>query len=133
VGLLVPRSLPNISKLVTRSSALFGLLLKGITSKSSSRATARTLRVGDVARPGAFDVAVKGMDAIAHTAAPFHVRDTYTPLVIVCSLLSCQYPQFNSTNPDDLWVPARQGTVELLESAAKAQVLSLAPCLQLHF
>jgi len=44
-------------------------------------------------------VAVKGVDAIAHTAAPFH---------------------FNSTNPDDLWVPARQGTVELLESAAKA-------------
>jgi len=57
------------------------------------------LIVEDIGKPGAFDAAVKGVDAIAHTAAPFH---------------------FNSTNPDDLWIPARQGTLEILESAAKA-------------
>lgn len=31
--------------------------------------------VKDIAEPNAFEDAVKGVDAIAHTASPFHVRD----------------------------------------------------------
>jgi nucleoside-diphosphate-sugar epimerase len=37
--------------------------------------------VGDISKEGAFDEAVKGVDAIAHTASPFH---------------------FNSSNPDGM-------------------------------
>ena len=29
--------------------------------------------VKDIAEPGAFDEAVKGVDTVAHTASPFHV------------------------------------------------------------
>ena len=44
--------------------------------------------VEDITKDGAFDTAVKGVDAIAHTASPFH---------------------YNSTNPDGMsncfWMP----------------------------
>jgi len=54
--------------------------------------------VEDITKDGAFDEAVKGVDAIAHTASPFH---------------------YNVTNPDDLIVPAVQGTTSILKSALK--------------
>jgi len=54
--------------------------------------------VEDITKDGAFDEAVKGVDAIAHTASPFH---------------------YNITNPDDLIVPAVQGTTSILNSALK--------------
>lgn len=54
--------------------------------------------VEDITKDGAFDDAVKGVDAIAHTASPFH---------------------YNSTNPDDLIVPAVRGTTAILNSALK--------------
>ncbi|KAJ7615949.1 D-lactaldehyde dehydrogenase [Roridomyces roridus] len=54
--------------------------------------------VPDIAAEGAFDEAVKGVDAIAHTASPFH---------------------FNAHDPAELSVPAIQGTVGILESARK--------------
>lgn len=47
---------------------------------------------------GAFDEAVKGVDAIAHTASPFHTR---------------------AKDPAELIVPAVQGTVGVLTSALK--------------
>jgi nucleoside-diphosphate-sugar epimerase len=54
--------------------------------------------VEDITKDGAFDEAVKGVDAIAHTASPFH---------------------FNATEPDELIVPAVRGTTTILHSALK--------------
>ncbi|KIP03371.1 hypothetical protein PHLGIDRAFT_94911 [Phlebiopsis gigantea 11061_1 CR5-6] len=52
--------------------------------------------VSDIAKDGAFDDAVKGVDAIAHTASPFHTK---------------------ATHPDELVVPAVRGTLSILQSA----------------
>ncbi|KAI0795633.1 NAD-P-binding protein [Abortiporus biennis] len=54
--------------------------------------------VEDITKDGAFDEAVKGIDAIEHTASPFH---------------------FNATDPQELIVPAVAGTVGVLKSALK--------------
>lgn len=54
--------------------------------------------VEDISKPGAFDEAVKGVDAIAHTASPFHS---------------------NVEDPRDFYQPAIRGTVGILESALK--------------
>ena len=47
-------------------------------------------------QPGAFDECVKGVVAIEHTASPFHI---------------------NAEDPDEVIVPAVQGTTRILESA----------------
>ncbi|EJD07759.1 D-lactaldehyde dehydrogenase [Fomitiporia mediterranea MF3/22] len=54
--------------------------------------------VPDITAPGAFDEAVKGVDAIEHTASPF---------------------RYNSSDPADYIDPAVKGTVGILESAMK--------------
>ncbi|KAH9166716.1 D-lactaldehyde dehydrogenase [Lactarius sanguifluus] len=54
--------------------------------------------VEDITKDGAFDEVVKGIDAIAHTASPFH---------------------YNAIDPDELIVPAVQGTTSILNSALK--------------
>ncbi|GAA6018335.1 hypothetical protein JCM10207_000809 [Rhodosporidiobolus poonsookiae] len=54
--------------------------------------------VEDIQQEGAFNEAVKGVDAILHTASPFH---------------------FNGKHPDDLIKPAVQGTTGVLKSAIK--------------
>ncbi|KAI0272957.1 hypothetical protein BGY98DRAFT_936540 [Russula aff. rugulosa BPL654] len=54
--------------------------------------------VEDITKDGAFDEAVKGVDAIAHTASPFH---------------------YKATEPDDLIIPAVRGTTSILNSALK--------------
>ncbi|KAL4253690.1 NAD(P)-binding domain superfamily protein [Abortiporus biennis] len=54
--------------------------------------------VEDITKDGAFDEAVKGIDAIEHTASPFH---------------------FNAVDPQELIVPAVGGTVSVLQSALK--------------
>lgn len=54
--------------------------------------------VEDITKEGAFDEAVKGVDAIEHTASPFH---------------------FNSEDPNDLIEPAVKGTTGVLQSALK--------------
>ncbi|THH09440.1 hypothetical protein EW145_g2000 [Phellinidium pouzarii] len=54
--------------------------------------------VSDITAPGAFDEAVKGVDAIAHTASPFH---------------------YNADEPSEIIDPAVKGTVGILESAVK--------------
>ncbi|KAH9057429.1 D-lactaldehyde dehydrogenase [Lactarius vividus] len=54
--------------------------------------------VEDITKDGAFDEAVKGVDAIAHTASPFH---------------------YNAIEPDELIVPAVRGTKSILNSALK--------------
>ncbi|KAH8825680.1 hypothetical protein DL96DRAFT_1609607 [Flagelloscypha sp. PMI_526] len=51
--------------------------------------------VPDITVEGAFDEAVKGMDAIEHTASPFHL---------------------NADDPDELIKPAVEGTVGILKS-----------------
>jgi len=51
--------------------------------------------VDDIVKEGAFDEAVKGVDAIEHTASPYHFR------------------------PEDLIKPAVQGTLGMLKSALK--------------
>ncbi|KAH8110863.1 NAD-binding protein [Phellopilus nigrolimitatus] len=56
------------------------------------------VEVPDITKPGAFDAAVQGVDAIAHTASPFH---------------------FNADDPNDVIEPAVKGTVGILESALK--------------
>ncbi|TCD65710.1 methylglyoxal reductase (NADPH-dependent) gre2 [Steccherinum ochraceum] len=52
--------------------------------------------VKDITLPGAFDEAVKGVDAIEHLASPFHMK---------------------SSHPDDMIIPAVQGTHTILQSA----------------
>lgn len=54
--------------------------------------------VEDITKEGAFDEAVQGVDAIAHTASPFH---------------------FNVQRPEELIEPAVNGTVGILRSALK--------------
>ncbi|KAJ7079901.1 hypothetical protein C8R44DRAFT_824555 [Mycena epipterygia] len=54
--------------------------------------------VPDITQEGAFDDAVQGVDAIEHTASPFH---------------------FHADDPQELIVPAIQGTVGILKSALK--------------
>ncbi|KAJ6452663.1 hypothetical protein C8R45DRAFT_1083348 [Mycena sanguinolenta] len=54
--------------------------------------------VPDITAEGAFDEAVKGVDAIEHTASPFH---------------------FQADDPAELLEPAIKGTVGILESARK--------------
>ncbi|KAG1802497.1 hypothetical protein EV424DRAFT_1435252 [Suillus variegatus] len=54
--------------------------------------------VEDITKEGAFDEAVKGVDAIEHTASPFHM---------------------NADDPDELIIPAVNGTVGMLKSALK--------------
>ncbi|CAE6469390.1 unnamed protein product [Rhizoctonia solani] len=51
--------------------------------------------VEDIGKDGAFDEAVKGVDAIAHTASPFH---------------------YDSEDPKDIIDPALRGTTGILES-----------------
>ncbi|KAL5532147.1 hypothetical protein ACEPAF_5711 [Sanghuangporus sanghuang] len=54
--------------------------------------------VPDITKPGAFDEAVKDVDAVEHTASPFH---------------------FKANDPNELIEPAVKGTVGMLESALK--------------
>ncbi|KAI0000835.1 hypothetical protein BJV74DRAFT_116510 [Russula compacta] len=54
--------------------------------------------VEDITKDGAFDEAVRGVDAIAHTASPFH---------------------YNLKSPDDIIIPAVRGTTSILNSALK--------------
>ncbi|KAJ7016547.1 hypothetical protein C8F04DRAFT_1160741 [Mycena alexandri] len=54
--------------------------------------------VPDITKEGAFDEAVKGVDAIEHTASPYH---------------------FQADDPAELIEPAVKGTVGILESARK--------------
>lgn len=54
--------------------------------------------VKDIAEAGAFDEAVKGVDAVAHTASPFH---------------------FQAEDPQDLIDPAVKGTIGVLKSIEK--------------
>lgn len=54
--------------------------------------------VKDITAPGAFDEAVKDVDAVEHTASPFH---------------------FHATDPDELIIPAKEGTLSILESTRK--------------
>jgi len=54
--------------------------------------------VKDITTEGAFDEAVKGVDAIEHTASPFH---------------------FNAVDPQELIGPAVNGTVGILQSALR--------------
>ncbi|KAH8110872.1 NAD-binding protein [Phellopilus nigrolimitatus] len=64
------------------------------------------VEVPDITKPGAFDAAVQGVDAIAHTASPFH---------------------FNADDPNDVIEPAVKGTVGILESALKHAKRILSP------
>ncbi|KAG2057424.1 hypothetical protein BDR06DRAFT_1005063 [Suillus hirtellus] len=54
--------------------------------------------IEDITKEGAFDKAVKGIDAIEHMASPFHM---------------------NAYDPDELIIPAVNGTVGMLKSALK--------------
>ncbi|KAF8608519.1 NAD(P)-binding protein [Ceratobasidium sp. AG-I] len=54
--------------------------------------------VKDIAEDGAFDEAVKGVDAVAHTASPFH---------------------FQAEDPQSLIEPAVKGTIGILKSIQK--------------
>ncbi|KAG5719284.1 putative uncharacterized oxidoreductase [Termitomyces sp. T112] len=54
--------------------------------------------VQDITKEGAFDEAVKGVDAVAHTASPFYL---------------------DAASVDELYKPAVNGTVSILKSAQK--------------
>jgi len=54
--------------------------------------------VEDITKEGAFDEAVQGVDAIAHTASPFHLK---------------------ADEPDEVIIPTVHGTTSVLQSALK--------------
>ncbi|KAH9949956.1 NAD(P)-binding protein [Amylocystis lapponica] len=90
------------------------LLVAGFSVRATVRSEAKTTHlrklfasygdklefviVEDIAKPGAFDEAVKGVDAIEHTASPF---------------------TFAFEDPNDLIIPAVHGTTSILESTLK--------------
>ncbi|KAF7970721.1 hypothetical protein HWV62_23212 [Athelia sp. TMB] len=61
--------------------------------------------VEDITKEGAFDDAVKGVDGIAHTASPFHMR--------------AEDPNAKFDSSSELIEPAVKGTVGILQSAFK--------------
>ncbi|GAA6053251.1 hypothetical protein JCM3770_002678 [Rhodotorula araucariae] len=71
--------------------------LKRRLAKDGLDANFEYVLVEDVEQPNAFDQAVQGVDAVVHTASPFH---------------------FNVTKPDELIGPAVQGTLSALRAAA---------------
>ncbi|KAF9047973.1 hypothetical protein BDP27DRAFT_1395161 [Rhodocollybia butyracea] len=71
-----------------------GLHLKKIFA--SYKEKFETVVVEDITKEGAFDEAVKGVDAIEHTASPFH---------------------FKADDPKELITPAVNGTISVLKSA----------------
>ncbi|KAK6995939.1 D-lactaldehyde dehydrogenase [Favolaschia claudopus] len=66
--------------------------------KGEYREKFEVVEVPDITKEGAFDEAVKGVDAIAHTASPYH---------------------FKADDPAELLEPAIKGTVGMLESARR--------------
>ena len=72
--------------------------------------------VEDITKEGAFDEAVKGVDAIAHTASPFHYQSTNPDGMSLFPLR--KHVLFNKMKPD-LIIPAVQGTTSILNSALK--------------
>ncbi|KAI0056652.1 D-lactaldehyde dehydrogenase [Artomyces pyxidatus] len=80
----------------TVRSASKGEHLKALFASFKERFEVVT--VDDITKDGAFDEAVKGIDLVEHTASPFRL---------------------NATEPDELIVPAVQGTVGILESIKK--------------
>lgn len=64
---------------------------------------------------GAFDEAVKGVDAIEHTASPFHTKGEDPD----GKFDDCRDPSSIHGSPAEYIVPAVKGTVGILESALK--------------
>ncbi|CCM04261.1 uncharacterized protein FIBRA_06430 [Fibroporia radiculosa] len=86
---------------VVRTLLEQGYVVRGAVRSESKAAHLRTVfaSYGDKLEllvAGAFDEAVKGVDAIEHTASPYH---------------------FKAGDPDELIVPALHGTTRVLESA----------------
>jgi len=71
--------------------------------------------VEDITKDGAFDEAVQGVDAIAHTASPFHYKSTnpdgMSEFLWILVLVINGYT--------DLIIPAVRGTTSILNSALK--------------
>ena len=72
--------------------------------------------VEDITKDGAFDEAVKGVDAIAHTASPFHYKITNPDGMSDFSPNS--HPIWRSRCVD-LIIPAVRGTTSILNSALR--------------
>jgi nucleoside-diphosphate-sugar epimerase len=82
----------------TARSVAKGDFLKKVFASYASGDRFEVVIVVDIAEDGAFDEAVKGVDAIEHTASPFHL---------------------NAVDPDELIKPAVNGTVGILKSILK--------------
>ncbi|TDL16059.1 NAD-binding protein [Rickenella mellea] len=75
--------------------------------------------VEDITKPGAFDTAVKGMDAIAHTASPFHFEaDDPNGVHPKNSVILLPTDRCHILI-EELIEPAVHGTVGILESTLK--------------
>ena len=72
-------------------------------------------------KEGAFDEAVKGVDAIAHTASPYHFRPegAQGPISLWNSESSLFRDMYSTFYEVDLIKPAVQGTLGMLKSALK--------------
>ncbi|TNY24036.1 hypothetical protein DMC30DRAFT_413521 [Rhodotorula diobovata] len=75
-----------------------GDYLKQLLAKDGLDSKFEVAIVEDVEKPNAFDEAVKGVDAVVHTASPFH---------------------FNVSKADELIGPAVQGTLSALRAASQ--------------
>ena len=73
--------------------------------------------VEDITKDGAFDAAVQGVDAIAHTASPFHYNVAHPDGTFLYSVYSP--PSFTNWVYAELIIPAVRGTTSILNSALK--------------
>jgi nucleoside-diphosphate-sugar epimerase len=77
--------------------------------------------VEDITKDGAFDEAVKGVDAIAHTASPFHFKSSNPDGMLIHLFLLKKIALFwtNKYIYLDLIIPAVRGTTSILNSVLK--------------
>ena len=73
--------------------------------------------IEDITKDGAFDDAVRGVDAIAHTASPFHYKATHPDGTFLYSIYGP--PSIVNWVYAELIIPAVRGTTSILNSALK--------------
>lgn len=80
--------------------------------------------VPDIITPGAFDEAVKGVDAIIHAASPTHLEaDDPDGTMNPQSLMNAE-PIYSQRIVSEQIIPAREGTLNILKSALSQTLVS---------
>ncbi len=92
------RSLPHLKQLFAKYGDKLEFVIVEDITKVCTTFSLRRVRANETLQDGAFDEAVKGVDAVLHTASPFH---------------------FDAVEPKEIIDPAVLGTTSILESVRK--------------